>query len=84
MEIHIHTTNKRWCNKRVLRHIFYYPFVQMRCRRVSIETDPANPAVVKFMERIGFVHEGVKRKSSDRETDMLQMGMLREECKWVA
>lgn len=83
IEVHIHSTDKRWCNRRTLRYIFTYPFVQLGCRRVSAVTDPANPAVCHFLKRIGFIEEGRKRQSLPGNKDEIMLGMLREECKWV-
>lgn len=83
VEIHIQTVDPHWCNRRVLKHIFSLPFNQFGCSRCTAQTDPANPAVVNFLERIGFVREGILRKASPAGTDLYIMGMLREECKWL-
>lgn len=83
IEIHIHSTDKRWCTRRTLRYIFTYPFLQLGCRRVSAVTDPANTAVCHFLKRIGFIEEGRKRQALPNGNDELMLGMLREECKWV-
>ena len=83
IELHIHTVDRRWCNRRTLRAIFSFPFLQLGCGRCTAITDPANPAVVNLLERIGFVREGIQRKASTRHTDLYAMGMLREECKWI-
>lgn len=82
VEIGIHTIDKRWCNRRTLRHIFHYPFVQLKCRRVTAATDPAKPAVCSFLKRIGFTIEGRLRDGLP-EGDLLVLGMTRDECRWL-
>ena len=82
IEIGIYTIDKRWCNKRVLSAIFDYPFNQLQCKRVTAQTDPANPAVCNFLKRIGFIEEGRLRQALPHG-DALVLGMLRHECRWV-
>lgn len=82
VEIHIMSTDKRWCTRRTLRHIFNYPFIQLECNRVTAHTDPAVPAVCNFLQRIGFVKEGLIREGS-ADGDVLLLGMLRRECRWI-
>jgi RimJ/RimL family protein N-acetyltransferase len=83
IEIGIHSIDSRCCNRRTLKAIFSYPFVQLKCTRVSAVTDPANSAVCHFLRRLGFTDEGRLRKASPQGDDYLLLGMLREECKWV-
>ena len=82
IEVHIHSTDPRWCNRRTLRAIFNYPFKQLNCTRVTAVTDPANQAVCQFLERVGFKEEGRQRQALP-SGDSLLLGMLKNECKWV-
>lgn len=82
LEMHMYSSTPKWCNKRVLKAMFSYPFKQLNCRRVTAVTDPANPAVCHFLERLGFKEEGRQRHGLPNG-DALLLGMLREECKWV-
>ena len=82
IEIGIHSVDKRWCNRRTLRYIFGYPFIQLKCKRVTAVTDPAVPAVCIFLKRIGFVEEG-RLRDVYPTGDGLILGILRGECKWI-
>lgn len=82
IEIGIHSVDKAWCNRRVLRAIFEFPFVELELNRVTATTDPANPAVCNFLERIGFVEEGRLRQALPHG-DLLILGMTRPECRWI-
>lgn len=82
IEIGIHTTDPGWCTKRILREIFSYPFLRLDCKRVTATTDPSKPEVCKFIERLGFVHEGRLRNALPHG-DLLIMGMQRGQCRWI-
>lgn len=73
---------KGWINREFLRVAFSYPFKQLGCTRVSGLVRVDNPVAQDFDERLGFKREGLIRKGDDDGTDLVLMGMLREECKW--
>lgn len=72
-----------WCSKKTLRQLFLYPFVQLRCRRMTTITTADNEAARSLDERLGFVHEGTLRKIFPGDVDGIVYGMLREECRWL-
>ena len=82
IEIGIETTDPAWCNRRILKSIFDFPFNQLGCKRVTAITDPAKPAVCNFIERLGFVYEGRLRDSLPHG-DSIILGMKRDECRWI-
>ena len=72
-----------WLNRMFLRAVFSYPFKQLKCRRMTTICRVDNPHAIKFAEKIGFKREGVLRKADDDGTDLLILGMLKEECRWL-
>lgn len=78
----IYTTDKRWCNRRVLRAIFGLVFDKMKCERCSAFVSKNNQASKNLVERLGFRPEGVIRLYADDGQDRLLYGMLKEECKY--
>ena len=82
IEIGIETSDPTWCNRRILKEIFNYPFNELECRRVTATTDPSKPEVCQFLKRIGFVEEGRLRDALPHG-DILILGMKHDECKWV-
>jgi len=75
-------TTIRWLDKGVLRALFAYPFVHLKCDRVSAYTGVDATHTRQFLERLGFVQEGVVRRGFE-EGDCVLYGMLVEECKWI-
>jgi RimJ/RimL family protein N-acetyltransferase len=72
----------RWLSKSVLNSIFKYPFEQLECMRVTALAPSRNSHTRKFLEKLGFVQEGVMRKGF-LEDDCVVYGMLRDECEWI-
>ena len=78
----IYSTNKKWCNRRVLRAIFNLAFNKMGCRRVSLFVSKDNEASINLVEGLGFVREGLLRQYRENGDDCYMYGMLKNECKW--
>lgn len=74
---------KRWLNRDFLFAAFAYPFIQLKCNRVTGLVRVDNLDAQRFDEHLGFVKEGVLRKAADDGTDFILYGMLKEECRWL-
>jgi RimJ/RimL family protein N-acetyltransferase len=72
----------RWLNRKALATIFRYPFVQLKCSRVTAMTPSKNTNTRQFLERVGFKQEGIMRQGFVSD-DCVVYGMLRSECKWI-
>lgn len=71
-----------WLSKEYLFRCFTYPFTQLNMRRVTALVPAKNKAALEFNSRLGFIREGVHRHAQP-DDDLISMGMLREECKWI-
>lgn len=78
----IYSTDKKWCNKRVLRAIFEVAFDFLNCRRISVLVSAQNTKSLKLVEGLGFKKEGVLRAFQDDGDDGLVFSMLKSECQW--
>ena len=78
----IYTNDKHWCNRRVLKAIFYIAFNFLGCRRASVRVDATNKKSRKLVKRLGFKQEGVLREFEDNGNDGLIYSMLKNECQW--
>jgi len=68
--------------RRFLRAIFYYPFLQLGCRRVTALIDEDNARSRRLVESAGFELEGRMRQAT-LQGDVLIYGLLKEHCKWL-
>lgn len=65
-----------------MRVLCRFGFGMMNLHRIELEVFEDNPRAVRCYEKVGFQHEGRRRKADFREgnyRDALMMGMLREE-----
>jgi RimJ/RimL family protein N-acetyltransferase len=74
---------KRWMTREYLWRCFAYPFIQLKCNRITGLVRVDNIEAQKFDEHLGFKREGVLRRACTDGTDMIVYGMLREECRFL-
>jgi RimJ/RimL family protein N-acetyltransferase len=75
---------RRWLTRPFLAAAFRYPFLQLGVRRVGGEILASNAPSLRFARHIGFVDEGIQREAGPGGQDVIAMGMLRRECRWLA
>jgi RimJ/RimL family protein N-acetyltransferase len=66
-----------------LQFCFYYPFVQLGCRRITGLVPSVNLAARKFDENLGFVLEATL-KDAHPEGDLLVYVMHKGDCRWLS
>lgn len=74
---------RRWMNKELLVSAFSYPFIQLRMQRVTGLVPAYNQAALQFDEHLGFKREGLHRKALPGGGDIVSLGMIREECRFI-
>jgi hypothetical protein len=62
-----------------LRSIFFYPFVQLRCRRMTALVNARNLKSRKLVEHVGFQLEGCMRDAAPND-DVMIYGLLKRNC----
>jgi RimJ/RimL family protein N-acetyltransferase len=77
------TPGKRWTTKEFMYAFFAYPFVQLKCRRVTGLVRVSNEVARKFDEHVGFIQEGVIRQAFEDGEDAILYGMLKSECRYL-
>lgn len=78
----IYATDKRWCQRRVLRLVFGLAFDELKVNRINILVDTDNNDCLKLVQGLGFKQEGLLRQYRDNKKDCYFMGMLRKERKF--
>ena len=82
MHVSIASSTPKWCNRRILKAFFDYPFNQMKVKRLTAYTGSRMVSVRKFLERLGFRQEGIVRQGF-ADDDAVIYGMLKHECPWI-
>lgn len=75
---------RRWLNREYLRYCFYYPFVELGCKRVSGYVEDSNEAAKRFDEHLGFTREAVLRGAAADGGDVILYVMRKEDCRYLS
>ena len=78
----IFTTDKRWCNRRILKAVFGLAFDFWQVERISLLVNTDNHACLKLVTKLGFKQEGMLRRYRDDGADCFLMGILKTERKY--
>lgn len=74
---------RRWANRTFVEACFRYPFEQLGCHRFVVRVNETNREAYEFDKRLGFVEEGRLREAADDGSDVIILGMLKHQCKWL-
>jgi hypothetical protein len=75
--------SKHWLNKEFLWFVFYYPFRQLKVKRITGIVPSGNGEARRFDEKIGFELEATL-KDAHPQGDLLIYKMTPETCRWLA
>ena len=73
----------RWLTRDFLGVTFCYPFLQLDLRRVNAKVGANNTAVIRFLTKLGFTHEGTHPEAWDAGVDLLSFGLLKKDCRFL-
>ncbi len=84
IEISFVTTNPRWATPEAVRAVFHYPFVQLKCKRLTSTTEAKNQRARAFLCRLGFKEEGYHPDCLPTG-DAVTYGLLaKDAARWLA
>lgn len=69
--------------KRFLFSMFWCPFAQFGVRHITCAIEASNTPSLRLCTHMGFKEEGRMRESAIGGEDIIIMGMLKSECKWI-
>lgn len=83
IEMAFYCDDYRWAlNRDGIRELFAYPFVQLKCKRVTALCDKKNTRARKMVQKLGFLEEGKLRKAGAKG-DIILYGLLPDELTLV-
>ena len=74
---------KAWMSKSLLLSAFAYPFTQLGLLRLTGLVPAHNADAMAFDENIGFVREGYHPKAGPGGCDLISLGLMRENCRFI-
>lgn len=75
--------SRRWITRELLIRVFAYPFIQLNYWRLTCLVAETNADSLRLCENFGWVQEGRIRRGAPNGDDMIVLGMLREECRFL-
>lgn len=72
-----------WLNRRMIRALLGYPFLQLNCHRMTALTGKGNKPSRRLLEGVGFRLEGIARRGLTARKDACIYSLLKAECGWV-
>ncbi|MBE6452996.1 MAG: GNAT family N-acetyltransferase [Alphaproteobacteria bacterium] len=78
----LYTTDKHWCNRRILKFMFSVAFDYFKCKRITVMTTKSNLKCQKLAKDLGFRQEGNLLGYADNGEDIIIMGIQREQSKF--
>jgi hypothetical protein len=73
---------RRWMTREYLWYCFYYPFVELGCKRITGIVPASNLEARRFDEHLGFTLEATL-KDAHPQGDLLLYVMRKENCRWL-
>lgn len=84
MQLSFASDGPAWATRNAIRGFLDYPFNKAGCIRVTALCSKKNKRIRKFLEGLGFVYEGKKRKGYNGIDDLICYGLLYSEAKkWL-
>lgn len=80
--MHVGAIGRRWMTREFLWFCFYYPFEQMKVKRITGVVDDSNHAAKAFDENLGFALEATL-ENAGRSGNLLIYRMLKEDCRFL-
>lgn len=70
-------------SRKFLFSMFWCPFVQFGVNHIACAIEASNAASIKLCTHMGFREEGRMREAAVNGEDVILMGMLKRECRWL-
>lgn len=80
--MHVAAEGKRWLNRDYLWFCFWYPFEQLKVKKVIGLVPSTNEAALKFDLHLGFVEEG-RIADAVPDGDLILLTMTRQQCRYL-
>lgn len=80
--MHVAAIGKGWMNREYLRYCFYYPFEQLKVKRITGIVDSTNEQALNFDQHLGFKKEAVLTDAGEFG-DLIILVMHKRDCRFL-
>lgn len=82
IRMHVAGEGKRWLTREYLRFCFWYPFEQLKVKKVIGLVDSSNEQALRFDRHLGMIEEG-RIKDAAPNGDLIIMTYTKQQCKYL-
>lgn len=83
IQMHAAGDGKRFLTRESLRLCFWYPFEQLKVKKVIAPVDEENTISCKFVEHVGFTLEARIKDAARSGKDIILYTLTKDACKWL-
>lgn len=81
--LHCAGEGKDWLSREFLWFSFFYPFEQLKVRKIISPVESDNLDCIRFIEHLGFTLEAILQDASPKGNLNLYT-LARDDCKWLS
>lgn len=82
VRMHVAGEGRRWMTREYLWYCFYYPFEQIKVKKILGLVHSANVDAIRLDKHLGFVHEATITDAVPNG-DLLILTMTKEQCRFL-
>lgn len=82
IRMHVAAEGKRWMTREYLRFCFWYPFKQLKVKKIIGLVSSNNHQALKFDRHLGFVDEAVIKEAAP-DGDLVILTMSEKQCRFI-
>ncbi len=86
INMHVAAIGKDWMTKAYLWTCFYFPFEQLKVKRITGFVEDDNEQALRFDKHLGFKYETKISQAYEHDGkigDIIVLCMRREDCRWL-
>lgn len=83
IRMHVAGEGKRWLTRDYLKFCFWYPFEQLKVKKIIGLVSSKNEQALRFDKHLGMVHEATIKDAAP-DGDLLILTYTKEQCKFLA
>lgn len=72
-----------WLSRRTLHSFFFYPFVTLNCRAITVSVPSTNLPSLNLATKMGFEPEALVAFAAHDGSTLVVMKQFREKCRWI-
>ena len=85
LEMGVFCSDPRWIlSRRGIMDALAYPFLQLKCQRITATVSDKNPRLQTLLELMGFEREGTIRYGEPDGSSVGLFGLLKRDLKWAS